>query len=397
MSPRAPSEVALEVDEQLTIPYQHTTAAHKLLYWPSIRRLIDDAFLKHETYVIDEELNRGSLRIYGRGEERSGGDPNFEDEDDYVTDQWETSTFEWETARTSVSDASGGLDGRIKPDPYSTPDSTEHGRPVLDHQTVQELLNSYLASIHILHPILDKATITRSVFKFADLFGGHSSTATYHSPSGLGLNVSNTNASDDTGSETSMHSPDSYRKNAASGKRKRSVESLGRAPQSQSNYSPGSGGRPPKQRKIPRTVHSAVVLLVLGLGAVCLHRRPIPGPLSKLRNHRAGPSPYSMSPPSNFRAGSSTSTPPPYSISTSPGPQSYMRQKRELRNIDVIPGMPYFAYAMSIMGTLAGSNELENIQAGLLAGLYWGQLARVLDSWKWISWASMGCQILIRM
>ena len=68
----------------------------------------------------------------------------------------------------------------------------------------------------------------------------------------------------------------------------------------------------------------------------------------------------------------------------------------ELRNVDVVPGLAYYALANEILGTLMGGNDLPHVQAGLLAGLYCGQLGRVLESWKWINWACTSCQVLLR-
>ena len=413
--PANPPEILLEEDEQLTIPYQHTTAAHKLLWWPSIRTLIDEDFLTQETYVIDEEENRGVLRIYGRGEGSSSGDALFEDDSDveymsFGADEW--GNIQYRDMGAGQWDRAFGEDGGMVVEDQAMPDQPhghddqargglsngngpgEPGKLKFDRQTVLELLNSYLANIHILHPILDTATITHTALRFADRFDaseqqqqeptGNSPSAQYPMTGGpqpglgIGMNMNN-----DNGSE--MRSP-RHRANSISGKRKRSHS---QTTSSRSGHlgpqAPGPAPQsPPLKRSIPRNVHSALVLLVLALGSVCLHRRPVPGPLPR---------------PSQYSSGYPTNTPPYSTNTTSPysaGSPPY-HSSRELRNVDVIPGLAYFAQALDIMGGLVGSNELENVQAGLLAGLYWGQLARVLDSWKWISWACMGCQILIRM
>jgi hypothetical protein len=345
--------------------------------------LVDPALLKHESYVIDEEQNRGTLKIYGRGEEQSGGDPSFEEESDFVsqnTESFESMFFvtaenDWEGERGNGNGATideGIMDDHAMGEPDETTTGLgPDGKLRLDRQTVQELLKSFLKNIHILHPILDKASITKTVFRFADALGPavQEGTSTCSSLDSAGLGTGN-------GNTNSMPSLQSHR-NSISGKRKRSA-SIPRQ----------TAGRP---KTIPRTVHSALVLLVLALGAVCLHRHPVPGPLPKAR------------PQSQFTpVFSNTASPfgsPPFSAA-SPAYQQQLPNglsKRELRNIDVIPGLAYFSQALDIMGALAGSNDLENVQAGLLAGLYWGQLGRVLDSWKWISWACMGCQILVRM
>lgn len=365
---------------KLNIPHQHTMAAHKILWWPSIQELIDPELLKQENYVIDEEQNRGTLRIHGRGEEYSGGDPNFEEDSSYSgtgMEDWNGLTYnigsEWEEG-TQTENGGGPRGDEAANGDQVVPDIHQDdfisglmadcdGKLRLDSQFVQELLNSYLANIHILHPILDKASITHTVSRFVDFFGSPSQQQQGYNDLGL---------SNET--EALMSSPRSNSNNSipGSGKRKRSIS----IPQPQQQNKP---------RSIPRTVHSALVLLVLALGAVCLHRRPVPGPLPRSPTYPSG---FSTSTPPF-----GTSATPPYSVNTPP----YQQTRRELKNIDVIPGLAYFSQAMEIMGALAGSNDLESIQSGLLAGLYWGQLGRVLDSWKWISWSCTGCQILIRM
>jgi len=72
------------------------------------------------------------------------------------------------------------------------------------------------------------------------------------------------------------------------------------------------------------------------------------------------------------------------------------RKHADLRNIDILPGLAYYAYATDILGNLYGGNELAHAQAFLLAGLYMGQYARVLESWSWISSACRVCHILVK-
>ncbi|KAJ9633679.1 hypothetical protein H2199_009247 [Coniosporium tulheliwenetii] len=69
--------------------------------------------------------------------------------------------------------------------------------------------------------------------------------------------------------------------------------------------------------------------------------------------------------------------------------------ERKNRNVDTIPGFAYYAKASDILGNLHGGNDLSHAQANLLAGLYMGQLARVIESWGWIYAASIKCRILI--
>ncbi|KAK5006287.1 hypothetical protein LTR39_005701 [Cryomyces antarcticus] len=78
------------------------------------------------------------------------------------------------------------------------------------------------------------------------------------------------------------------------------------------------------------------------------------------------------------------------------GLQALDKRDSALRNVDVIPGLAYYTNATEILGTQFGGNDLCHAQAFLLAGLYAGQLARVMESWTWINAACRACRILVR-
>jgi hypothetical protein len=65
------------------------------------------------------------------------------------------------------------------------------------------------------------------------------------------------------------------------------------------------------------------------------------------------------------------------------------------RNVDVIPGMAYYVRATEILGLYQGGSELAHVQAYILACLYTGQLACVIQSWKWIDQAARSCRPLV--
>ncbi|RPA99602.1 hypothetical protein L873DRAFT_1827964 [Choiromyces venosus 120613-1] len=403
--PTNPTEVPLEEDEQLTIPVQHTTAAHKLMWWPSIRKNIDEEFLANEGYVMKEEEKRGPLRVYGRGESLDSAGSMFEDMDDRDTGfAWDSgigvdegTEGSWRSSEDSpmediLPEAGDYMNSQRRPSTYTGSGLTTGGGLKLDHQTVLALLNSYLANIHILHPVVDKATITDMVFMFSDRVASVSAaspTTPYSAVAGpnVGLGLGSTAEGDG-----SMPSPGIHRRNSSAAKRKRSITGIGSM-----HSMPSSQEMGPSPQRIPRTLHSALALLVMALGSICSHKKPVPGPLPPLSNSpgfRTATPPFKTSSPSYHGAGS------PFHSYNQQQQQSgglQGKQSRELKNIDVIPGLAYFAKAMEIMGVLVGGNELENVQICLLAGLYWGQLGRVLDSWKWINYACMGCQILVRM
>ncbi|KAL2005985.1 hypothetical protein VTN00DRAFT_9639 [Thermoascus crustaceus] len=61
------AEIGDEDDGELSIPVEHTTAAHKLLLWPSVQRLLGPQTFD-EDYMMQLEEERGLIRVYGRGE-----------------------------------------------------------------------------------------------------------------------------------------------------------------------------------------------------------------------------------------------------------------------------------------------------------------------------------------
>lgn len=61
MDPRVDNQ---ESEAELSIPVDHSTAAHKLLRWPSIKRLLHPAEYD-EDYVMQLEEERGLISIYG--------------------------------------------------------------------------------------------------------------------------------------------------------------------------------------------------------------------------------------------------------------------------------------------------------------------------------------------
>jgi hypothetical protein len=71
--------------------------------------------------------------------------------------------------------------------------------------------------------------------------------------------------------------------------------------------------------------------------------------------------------------------------------------KKQYQNTEKIPGLVYYREAASILGDFTDSNELAAAQARLLAGLYKGQLARVQESWSWISTAARTCIYRMKM
>ncbi|KAF2171049.1 hypothetical protein M409DRAFT_51276 [Zasmidium cellare ATCC 36951] len=133
-----------------------------------------------------------------------------------------------------------------------------------------------------------------------------------------------------------------------------------------SSYRPDEG-RPLKRRRthigsseceqasIERSPTSAMILLALAIGEITTQREPL----------------------------SSTSEPL--------APFTYSQEHESLR---LIPGIGYFAAAMSIIGDYMDGNELIHAQIFLLAGLYKAQLARTREA---SSWYSMSGRVLTHL
>ncbi|PGH15145.1 hypothetical protein AJ80_05657 [Polytolypa hystricis UAMH7299] len=332
-------------DRGLTIPIEHTTAAHKLLHWPTIQRLLPERI--DEDYVMELEESRGPIRPYGRGE----GEHDGEDQSP-SSSAWGTGFGSWTAA-----------------------DMPPRKTLNVEADTIRMYQQSYLQNIHILHPFLGEKGLDRLIEKFIRNYSQQQQQT--FPPSAAPINCVPT-----AGSSRAL-------------KRKRS-----------SDAAFGTEGDPSPTPVIERSVDNATVLLVLALGEICSLRTDIPGPVQGPRT-RPAHSPYtalarmSTSPSdsvSTFQSPTETTFTSMTSRRPSGGPNWAANDATDptLRNMDVIPGMTYFALASDILGNLQGGNDLPIAQASLLAALYTGQLAHPFASHGWISQASRACQVLVR-
>jgi len=406
-------EVVGDVGE-LSIPIEHTTAAQKLLRWPSIQELFSrNQTSYNENYVMELEETRGLLRVYGRGEGADlgdGGQPGpsspapsatsvKSDEHAFSPSTppeglWGTgfgSPSSGDTKRT-VHEGIGGLN----------PEGTLR----IDPQTCVGLLKSYMDNLHILHPFFDKNRLTRMVDRFAKRYNP-SEYPGIRSPFVTPNSIVPGDIRHDSAATLNKAMKRKYSSSTTSGP---STDSSSGGTSSSS----GTVYRP----LLERSISTALVLLVLALGKICEWKDPLPGPVPDGTQHsRQQPhhpySPLSMqldsTTPVAMRQSPTPSQSSIYRTVTSPSTAvRFGRMSRRssneglssfekgLKNADVIPGMAYYAYATDILGNLHGGNELTYIQANLLAGLYAGQLARVFESWSWINSACRACQVLVR-
>ncbi|KAI1957722.1 hypothetical protein LOZ58_005472 [Ophidiomyces ophidiicola] len=407
-------------DDELSIPIEHTTAAHKLLLWPSIQKLLPDRI--DDDYVMKLEEARGPIRPYGRGE---GTASARRASSHHHHHQQQHHPYHLAYPLSPVVSAASPRDDDLfhfcgagwgtgleiyRPDARARlpPDRQVGGRNSrgaldLDAAVVHACHHSYLDNMHILHPFLRAADLALSVRDFVHAY----------SPP-----PAHPHASPDP---PALH---------RAPKRKRSLElAPGYTPGAAASAelaSPGSDHSstllaPAACPPIQRSMDNAIVLLVLALGAICAWKSELPGPLpdpaaAKLPPYRGS----AVSPVladsalhvhhAAARSPNSTSNNTTNNTTHANASQQQQQQQQQqhwwagsadcadpnLRNMDVVPGMAYYALATDILGNLQGGNDLSHAQGCLLAALYTGQLAHPFASHGWISQAARACQVLVR-
>ena len=394
----------------------HTTAAHRLLRWPSIKALLKRRPV-NEDYVMQFEERKGLLRIYGKGQGRDPLDDNIVGPMRYpgassqiassspATSSPSGKSDDTGRSQTQLSPSLWGTGGFAPPNPPDgkSPSEWDHpgglnpdGTLKMDAQTMFSLYDSYIDNIHIMHPFLHKNRL-RAMFDRLAYLKSSSSLSTKASPYAPQSSVS----------ETFRETPSSF--NPASKRKYSSGISVG---------TPSEAG-PAVYEPLERRTSTAIVLLAMALGKICQHTDVLPGPLPD------NPKEVAFSAPRSFSPLTTQDSPPPGSIKQSPvsssfsthastrSPMSEIRGnswprglyeeqtqpftgRKYDRNVDIIPGLAYFAYATDILGNQHGGMELAHVQANLLAGLYMGQLACAFESWSWIRTACSVCHHIVR-
>ncbi|MCJ1310842.1 hypothetical protein MMC25_004509 [Agyrium rufum] len=388
---------------------EHNVAAQKLLRWPKIKVLVKAAAGGARTikvdYVMQLEQARGTLKPYGRGQ----GEDNDLDR----------------LSEFPLSSVSRSLSGRSSPGPAgspqtrsddssqssraSVPGTTQYGtggfaipdgslctdRSVdhlgglewdgsglkLDEPTVSRLYKSYMDNIHVMHPFIDHKFLQRACHKL----------------------VKNREAMTGSAWHTAQSSPRAYLNSRVS-----------------VGVHMGRGNAQTLNQPFERSAMIGIGLLIMALGKICEYKGPLPAPArdpQAKEKAAATSSPSVMSPPAP-PAQSNHFHQPTYSSNTSPSPGSQQfretvgfptpnrRISEEIvppgaayegpLNVDVIPGLAYYAHATDILGNEHGGVDVQHVQAKLLAGLYMGQLANSFESWAWIHSASVTATILTR-
>ncbi|KAF2877899.1 hypothetical protein BDV95DRAFT_6112 [Massariosphaeria phaeospora] len=348
----------------------HTTPAHQLLdEWPAMKNFYSGIQPVKEMvangvidYPMQLEQERGLIRVWGVGEGRDlndgtqGSSPSISSPESIN-----------ESAAPSPSPNNEGIWG-APPVDHSSPSTmsggtprdyqgTEgsvifegpgglgiDGKPVFHSKVLNRLLGSYLHHVHSMHPFLNPNKLGKMIKEFSETYSPDLRPPNVLSP-GIPANYLNPGV-----------------------KRKRSG----------STFTDHFLSSKEKGNTIERSLRNAIILLVLALGKVCEWRRPLPAPYNDRNPLSRGDWGYPQE--------------SPRSSNDSFGEDSDGR----LRNIDLLPGMAYYAYASDILGNQQGGNTVAHAQAHLLAALYQGQFARVLESWSWINNACRICLVLVK-
>ena len=373
-----------ETSAGVSIHIDHTTGAHRLFKWSLIAKLLEGPRKKiNENYVMENEERKGLLRVYGKGQ----GVDRYDGAQNANASSPSSSASSEDLSRSPSHSSDDDLwgfelgvpsyvEGKFPIDSDHPGGLTVDGKLKLDRQTMTELQNSYLENIHILHPFLDKARLRRMIDKVYRQYNPNDPHGTVQPP---------------TASTFTNHARTLKRKHSGDD----ATMDMG------SNTTPRQTHTEPK---LARRVSTAVVLLVMALGKICLHTKPLSGfaddatkdiPAS---SYATSPATHTLSPTTTVSSpmsiaelrGQSAVNRPPASDTS-----SQQRRRKADKNVDVIPGLAYFAKAVEILGALQG-NDLQYVQANLLAGIYVAQLACVIESWTWIQHACRACYFLVR-
>lgn len=344
-----------------SIPINHTTGAARLLLVPSIKEMCRGIFdkspiIKNEKYPMYTEERRGLLRLYGRGE---GTDAPLGHDMDPSIDHGSQSTLGDTSSNVSSpadesqwSQVSGGL----------TPpanvalrgDIGANGMPDFSRNTVTKFVISFKNNILNMHPLIAPRVLDRLVESFLQLTDdpGKPKMATSRSAAGF-----------------------LKHQNSAGNKRKRSPNEYSNSPKvlRDLDFHPF------------RSISTALVLCVLALGSICREKGKVRDYVSDNITERE---------PDYIRSGLPQDRSRRTSVEGFAYPPKSLSSKA--KNFDVIPRLPYFTLATDIIGNQLGGNTLQHIHVNILAGLYHGQLARVLESHAYISQACRAVQIVLR-
>jgi hypothetical protein len=358
--------------------------------------------LGNEMFPIVAEDRRGCLRLFGNGE---GHDAIPGYDKDPIVDHIPTHSPGDSPMNMPSPDAIHDEWGQVGG--FTPPANTEYphreftrgdinslGMPDFSRSTVLKWVNCYKENINNMHPILAPKNLDILVEFFLrnipETQGRSKQVASLSAVAGF------------VGGGGSFINPES-----PGNKRKRSPAS-GDFPEllSLPDYKPGHPWR---------DMTTCIVLLCMALGKISQHEGKIYDyeELEKDPDASFGSSPLYRSngmPPSPLQASSTMATP-----NAVGSPQDMDRNRSrsrrtslenasmprtsstKARNIDRVPGLTYYCLATDIIGNQLGGNGLQHVHANILAALYQGQIARVMESHAYIHAAARSLQVLLRV
>uniref|UniRef100_L7JMC5 Transcription factor domain-containing protein n=1 Tax=Pyricularia oryzae (strain P131) TaxID=1143193 RepID=L7JMC5_PYRO1 len=321
------------------IPENHTTGTSNLLMWPAINdlvgHLLEENGIKYpKTYPLSIEENRGLLHLYGRGEGiKKPGAKEVPNDFGLLT------STPFEDATPSPLSNEWGCMGAMDTAPYSpqnipTPEEKTPPQWGLSFERghVWKLVKSYQDNMQNMHPIILPKDLHALITNFLESLPTVYVAKTARPIAGFAA-----------------------KPKVMGNKRKRE------------EIDDGSENLNPTRLAPSRHIGTAVVLCILALGEICLHKdRIVPtfGEMQSTGSFGSQPCGFQGSP---------------------------MR-----RNIDVIPGLHYLANATDILGNQMAGRSIWHVYANILAGLYYGQLGRVMESYWQIHNACVKAQHLLR-
>lgn len=360
-----------DVDHDFALPPKHFTAAQNLMEWPSVKKILPENIAEKPTYVLELESRRGLIRLYGCGEGEDANDgregpasPASQSSSSESRHDDESSVPSpngvWGSGQLPARSTTSGFSGREHPGGIGPT-----GGLILDAQVIDMYFKEYMANIHILHPFLEAKVLRDMIHLFKRRYSW------------------------DFVPFSSRHTN--------TNKRKRDAE------ESPNSFDYHSASVPPRlQRRNPvepveieHSIANAIVLLVMALGKICTHKGKLPGVPHP-------PNTSTSTPHNSFSDGLASSASAPSSpahgrIAKLGEMQAAISSPTDPRgkNMDVIPGLAYFAQGADILGELPGGSSVSHVQANILAGLYMGQLARIIPAHYYFSNACRGCIVLI--
>jgi len=390
----------VNVEAKPSIPLNHTTGAARLLLVAPIKELAKEVISSRrgEKYPMLEEERRGVMRLYGRGE---GIDrpPGYERDSliDYGAES--TPSDSGPEAPTPPGEEWGQLGGLTPPGDDSNirlhiPRGNiigHEGMPDMSKPTVLRLVEVYKRNINILHPILIPTQLEDLVQSFIRSIPEH--------------NAKSRHITAIARTERTVAGFVSSHPESPGNKRKRSPVSATDPTADMQYIYEFKPGHP------FRSISTALVLLVMALGTICEHQGKVPELASERNSDEQHDSPvvrngYPRSPMHNSPILSTPNTLPSSPDVNSmhsrsrrgslDGGHQMPRHRERPRNIDVIPGLSYFALATDIIGNQLGGNSLQHVHANILAALYHGQLGRILESHSYIFNACRSLETILK-